>query len=157
MDVKVFGLYLYPRFLSVCFNGGLESVLFEVICPGCHLRPRWIEISFLRRCYFFSQKLPWLCLSPLPPLPPLPPPPPPPPPPPLLRNCLLLLCNCLLLLLRNFLLLLRNCLLCLVCDGHLTYTAGVAGYLVTCRLFYRCSRPRLLLVHAIGLPGDLLA
>jgi hypothetical protein len=31
MDVKVFGLYLYPRFLYVCFNGGLESILFEVI------------------------------------------------------------------------------------------------------------------------------
>jgi hypothetical protein len=31
MDVKVFGLYLNPRFLSVCFNVGLESILCEVI------------------------------------------------------------------------------------------------------------------------------
>jgi hypothetical protein len=31
MDVKVFGLCLYPRFLSVCFNVGLGSIPCEVI------------------------------------------------------------------------------------------------------------------------------
>jgi hypothetical protein len=46
--VKVFGLCLYPRFLSVCFNVGLESILCEVIFVresdvAKHCIPGWSE------------------------------------------------------------------------------------------------------------------
>jgi hypothetical protein len=53
MDVKVFGLCLYPRFLSVCSNGGLESILCEAAHPQVVGRAKALGKAFIKNGWLY--------------------------------------------------------------------------------------------------------